>query len=86
MPPRVHPSKKVLLLGSVVLLAMGVLAPSVHGASGAKVLVCHRPPDNPANFTIVSVAPSAVAAHLAHGDNLVEPEVCNDAVDNDCNV
>ena len=47
------------------------------------VAVCHRPPGNPSNFRILNVAPSDVAAHLGHGDNLVEPEVC-DGVDNDC--
>jgi hypothetical protein len=73
----------VLVLGSVALLAMGVLAPSTQAHKADKVKVCHRPPGNPSNFRILSVAPSAVAEHIAHGDNLVEPEVC-DNVDNDC--
>jgi hypothetical protein len=74
---------KGLLLGSGALLAMGVLAPSTPGATSDKVLVCHRPPDNPSSFRILAVASSAVAEHLAHRDNLVAAEVC-DGVDNDC--
>ena len=35
-----------------------------------KVLICHRPPGNPDNSHTLSVPPSAVAAHLAHGDTL----------------
>ena len=67
-----------LCLGLVVLVTS---QPEVGAQE--KVAVCHRPPDNPSNFQILDVAPSAVAAHLRHGDNLVEPEVC-DGVDNDC--
>ena len=33
-----------------------------------KVLICHRPPGNPGNSRTLSVSPSAVPAHLAHGD------------------
>jgi len=73
---------KGLLLGSGALLAMGVLAPSAWQTDD-KVMVCHHPPGNPSNFRIIEIAPSAVADHIAHGDNLVEPEVC-DGVDNDC--
>lgn len=36
-------------------------------ASG-KVVMCHVPPGNPANAHSISISPSAVAAHLAHGD------------------
>ena len=35
-----------------------------------KVLICHIPPGNPGNSQTLSVAPSAVPAHLAHGDSL----------------
>jgi len=35
-----------------------------------KVTVCHLPPGNPANGHAISVGPSAVSAHLAHGDVL----------------
>lgn len=35
-----------------------------------KVLICHVPPGNPENRHEIFVSPSAVPAHLAHGDNL----------------
>lgn len=35
-----------------------------------KQLVCHIPPGNPANAHTICIAPSAVIAHLAHGDYL----------------
>lgn len=35
-----------------------------------KVLICHIPPGNPGNAHTISVAPSAVPAHLAHGDTM----------------
>jgi hypothetical protein len=73
-----------LLLGSVALLALGVLAPPMFAWSAEQVLVCHRPPGNPSAFETKPLPPGAVAAHLAHGDNVVGPEVC-DGVDNDCN-
>jgi len=37
---------------------------------GGKVLICHIPPGNPGNAQTLSVAPSAVPAHLGHGDTL----------------
>src|SRR5690348_4127706 len=40
------------------------------GKSSAKVDICHIPPGNPANAHTISVAPSAVPAHLAHGDTI----------------
>ncbi len=40
------------------------------GAYDGKVLICHIPPGNPSNWNILSVASSAVPAHLAHGDKL----------------
>jgi Putative metal-binding motif len=85
---RYHCRTKILMgLSPLVLglgmLAMGVLPPSTLGATSDKVQVCHHPPDNPSNFQIITVDPAAVADHIAHGDTLVEPEVC-DGVDNDC--
>lgn len=68
-----------LLAGGALLLGSAAMA------GQPKVNVCHRPPGNPANFNIISVAPSAVPAHLAHGDNVVGPEICGDGIDNDCN-
>jgi subtilase family serine protease len=40
------------------------------GNNNNKVVVCHLPPGNPENLQIICVAPSAVPAHLAHGDYL----------------
>jgi hypothetical protein len=71
------------LLGTVVLLALGVLAPSVQGAPGEKVQVCHRSTGNPTAVKIITVDASLVETHLAHGDTLVQQEVC-DGVDNNC--
>jgi hypothetical protein len=35
-----------------------------------KIMICHLPPDNPTNTQLITVASSAVASHLAHGDYL----------------
>ncbi|MEP6793612.1 MAG: CARDB domain-containing protein, partial [Saprospiraceae bacterium] len=40
------------------------------GNNNNKVLVCHLPPGNPQNIQMICIAPSAVPAHLAHGDYL----------------
>jgi hypothetical protein len=67
-----------------LLVAAGVLLLGSAAMAGApKVNVCHIPPGNPGNPHSISVAASAVPAHLAHGDHLVGAEVC-DGVDNDC--
>ncbi len=42
------------------------------GNNGDKVLVCHIPPGNEENLHTICIAPSAVPAHLAHGDYLGE--------------
>ncbi len=42
------------------------------GHNNDKVLVCHLPPDNPANAHTICVGASAVADHLSHGDYLGE--------------
>jgi hypothetical protein len=69
---------------STILMAAGVLLLGSAAMAGApKVNVCHIPPGNPGNAHSISVAPSAVPAHLAHGDHLAGAEVC-DGVDNDC--
>ena len=39
-----------------------------NGEEGEKVTICHKPNDN--NPHTIVIAPSAVPAHLAHGDNL----------------
>lgn len=38
------------------------------GNQSRKVIMCHIPPDNPANRHDICVSPSAVADHLSHGD------------------
>jgi hypothetical protein len=52
----------------LTLAALLVAASTVMAAPVQKVLVCHVPPDDPANAHTISVASSAVPAHLAHGD------------------
>lgn len=48
------------------------------GGGTQKVMVCHYPPGNPANFHTITISASALSAHLAHGD---VPGPC----ENDCN-
>lgn len=62
-------------------------APSTWGRSGCsepltinnngKVTICHLPPGNPGNSQTLSVAPSAIKAHLAHGDWIGSCDSCN---------
>jgi hypothetical protein len=69
---------------STFLMTAGVLLLGSAAMAGQpKVSICHIPPGNPGNPHSISVGPSAVPAHLAHGDRLVTEEVC-DGVDNDC--
>jgi len=61
------------ILVSDVATALAILAetdPSVGGANGQKVALCHRPPGNPATQKTLVVGASALQAHLAHGDTL----------------
>lgn len=46
------------------------------GAKVAKVTLCHVPPGNPLQAHAISVSPSAVNAHLSHGDYLGQCHVC----------
>lgn len=41
---------------------------------GEQIEICHVPPGNPDNAHTISVSPSALAAHLAHGDTEGECE------------
>jgi len=54
-----------------ILLVVG-LAPGMASAGGEKVTLCHVPPGNPTNVQTLTVAPSAVQAHLKNhpGDYL----------------
>lgn len=54
----------VAVCGQMVTLRLGT--PQDDG----KVTICHVPPGNPKNEHTISVAQSAVDAHLAHGDYL----------------
>jgi hypothetical protein len=56
-----------------ILLAAVAFLIATSGAANAdkkRVDICHVPPGNPAKARTISVAPSAVEKHLAHGDNL----------------
>ena len=64
-------------------VAWVTLQPALAGPE--RIVVCHIPLDTPSNYHIITVTPAAVTDHLAHGDHLVNPEVCGDGVDNDCN-
>lgn len=44
-------------------------------ATEKKVIICHYPPENPANKHTVEIAESALEAHLAHGDSVGACEV-----------
>jgi hypothetical protein len=62
-------SRRLVLVGAITALAIGVLAPAAM-AGEEKVTICHKP-GTPAENTLVVAAP-AVDAHLAHGDTLQE--------------
>jgi hypothetical protein len=66
-----HHSMKGLIVGSVALLAMGVLVASPQAVAGSKVQVCHRLPRIHGGCQLILIEQSAVSAHLAHGDLLV---------------
>jgi len=38
------------------------------GNNNSKVIICHLPPGNPNNGQTLCISPSAISAHLAHGD------------------
>ena len=57
-----------------VMLSLGLVlsAPAAFG----KTVICHVPPDNPAQRQSITVGDAAVPAHLAHGDCLGACTVC----------
>src|SRR5215467_10611275 len=67
---------KGLLLGSVALLAMGVLAVTAHAEA---VEVWHSTAAEPATCRSISLAPAAVGYHIADGDTTVNREARNGA-------
>ena len=70
------------------ILAGVCLLVSTNSNAGAptKVPICHVPPNTTDNKRIIRVneAGTAVADHLAHGDELVSPEVWDTNHDNNC--
>lgn len=58
-----------LFLTFVFSFDMAVL-PAPLFAKKPKVTICHIPPDNPENLHTISVSENALAAHLAHGDEV----------------
>jgi hypothetical protein len=65
-----------------VPLLLVMVSVAVAGAASV-TSVCHFPPDNPMNYRTVTMSPSALPAHLAHGDfsgACVEhcAEICDD--------
>jgi len=52
---------------SILLLTLG--SAGIYAAGGAKVEVCHEPPDNPSNFRTIRINEKALSEHVAHGDS-----------------
>jgi hypothetical protein len=64
------PGEKAELLDFIALQSGEVdCGVDIIGDSGP-VEICHIPPGNPANAHTIAVAPSALSAHLAHGDSM----------------
>ena len=86
-PPRTSPtprfSRRTTLLVALAALLAGLMPTATWAEGENKVLICHRPPGNPTNRNILSVAEPSLPAHLSHGDNLLGAEIC-DGIDNDC--
>ncbi len=72
------PRHLISLIATIALL----LVSSTATAKKSKVEVCHQQGNG--GYHIIDVSEKAVPAHLAHGDWLVEDEVCGDGIDNDC--
>lgn len=54
-----------------LLLGAGLFVATSTGpvqAGEAKVLICHVPPGNPANWQTIEVGAWSLGAHQAHGD------------------
>jgi hypothetical protein len=61
-------SKLAAIALVIVLASLSAVASATVGND--KVSICHIPPGNPDNTHVITVSVHAVAAHLAHGDNL----------------
>ena len=60
-----------VLAGFACLLAVlstTLIIPGTVFATGAKVQVCHIPPDDPDNFHTIKIGEKALDAHLSHLD------------------
>ena len=57
----------ILIVAASVLLGG---ANVVFASGGAKVEICHTPPNGPGKYHTIKVSENALAAHLAHGDFL----------------
>ena len=76
--------KNILISAFVTAVLVGVLmawpgisndSPADASPPGTKVMLCHTPPNNPANgygiaAKTISVGERAVQAHIGHGDTL----------------
>ncbi len=51
----------------------------VNGEDGDQVVICHIPPGHPETASTITVNPSALVAHLNHGDSLGACECASDA-------
>ncbi len=72
-------------MGITGVLALGLDLPGISEAAkptGEKVDICHYYPNQPTKFRIQRIDKSGLANHLAHGDALLGPEIC-DGLDND---
>lgn len=68
-------TKKATAIGVLAMMFMGLGAAAALADDeyeDGKMAVCHVPPGNPDNAHTIWVSPSAVPAHLAHGDKLGE--------------
>ncbi len=71
------PVRTIMATAGIVVLLIGSTA-----AARDNVEVCHQ--EGGGGYHIIEVNENAVDAHLNHGDWLVEEEICDDGVDNDC--
>lgn len=54
----------------VTFCVLDIQVPGKKGKASKKVYMCHIPPGNPSNAHTISISTNAIAAHLAHGDQL----------------
>lgn len=71
---------RVVVAGTVAILAGSVGVGMAYADAAPKVTICHLPPGNPGNVQLITVGAPAVPHHvLQHGD-----AVCASAADRDC--